>query len=142
MLKLLVPVDGSDCALNAVRYAIRLAKENGPVSIHLLSVYYEPVRLGDVGVAVTREQMQEVERRQTDPALATAERLLREAGVAFERETRAGEIPLAIAKRAEETGCNGIVMGTRGAGALTNLVMGSVAMKVVHLAKVPVTLVK
>ena len=35
-----------------------------------------------------------------------------------------------------------IVMGTRGEGAVGNLMLGSVATKVVHLAKVPVTLVK
>ena len=33
-------------------------------------------------------------------------------------------------------------MGTRGMGAVAGLVMGSVAQKVVHLAAVPVTLVK
>jgi nucleotide-binding universal stress UspA family protein len=47
-----------------------------------------------------------------------------------------------IAMRAQELGCNGIVMGTCGAGAMANLVFGSVACKVVHLFKVPVTLVK
>jgi nucleotide-binding universal stress UspA family protein len=33
-------------------------------------------------------------------------------------------------------------MGTRGMGGVKGLFMGSVAMKVVHLSKVPVTLVK
>jgi nucleotide-binding universal stress UspA family protein len=33
-------------------------------------------------------------------------------------------------------------MGTRGRSALGDLVLGSVAVKVLHLAKVPVTLVK
>ncbi|MFN5167526.1 MAG: universal stress protein [Pseudomonadota bacterium] len=37
---------------------------------------------------------------------------------------------------------DGIVMGSRGMGALGNLAFGSVATKVVHLADVPVTLVK
>ena len=47
-----------------------------------------------------------------------------------------------LAKRAEELGCDEIIMGTRGMGAIGNLVMGSVATKVVHLAGIPVTLVK
>jgi nucleotide-binding universal stress UspA family protein len=38
--------------------------------------------------------------------------------------------------------CDGIVMGTRGMSAVGNLVMGSVATKVIHLTKLPVTLVK
>jgi nucleotide-binding universal stress UspA family protein len=33
-------------------------------------------------------------------------------------------------------------MGTRGMGAIGNLVLGSVATKVIHLTEVPVTLVK
>ncbi len=39
-------------------------------------------------------------------------------------------------------GVDVIVMGTRGMGALANLALGSTATKVVHLAEVPVTLVK
>ncbi|MCE9642399.1 MAG: universal stress protein, partial [Betaproteobacteria bacterium] len=35
-----------------------------------------------------------------------------------------------------------IVMGTRGAGAVANMVLGSVATKVLHLVEVPVLLVK
>jgi len=47
-----------------------------------------------------------------------------------------------IVKRAEELGCDGIIMGTQGRGTLGSLFMGSVAVKVVHLTKLPVTLVK
>ncbi len=142
MMKLLVPVDGSDSSLHAVEHVIRLAKENGPVSAHLLNVYDEPVRYGDVGVKMTKDQLKEAVREEGDPALATAERLLRDAGISYEREVHPGNVPLTIARRAEDLGCDGIVMGTRGNGALANLVMGSVAMKVVHVAKTPVTLVK
>jgi nucleotide-binding universal stress UspA family protein len=141
-MKVLLPVDGSEHSLNAVKYVVRLAKENGPVAIRLLNVYQEPVHLGDVGLALTREQLDEVQRKHCDPALAASERLLREAGVPFERETSVGQVPVAIVLRAQDAGCDAIVMGTRGAGALPNLLMGSVAWKVVQLSKVPVTLVK
>ena len=47
-----------------------------------------------------------------------------------------------IAARAEELGCHAIVMGTRGMGSIGNLLMGSVSTKVVHLATMPVTLVR
>lgn len=43
---------------------------------------------------------------------------------------------------AKSEGVDVIVMGTRGMGALGNLALGSTATKVVHLADVPVTLVK
>ena len=47
-----------------------------------------------------------------------------------------------ITRKAEELNCDAIIMGTRGMGALGNLVMGSIATKVVHLTRLPVTLVK
>jgi nucleotide-binding universal stress UspA family protein len=47
-----------------------------------------------------------------------------------------------IARRAQELGCDAIVMGSRGMGRIANLVIGSVATKVVHLTALPVTLVK
>ena len=60
----------------------------------------------------------------------------------FTTEILVGSVPHAIVKRAEDLGCDGIVMGTRGMGAIGDLVMGSVATKVIHLTKLPVTLVK
>ena len=43
---------------------------------------------------------------------------------------------------AAERGVDCIVMGTRGMNALGGLLLGSVAQRVVHLASVPVMLVK
>jgi len=41
-----------------------------------------------------------------------------------------------------ESGCTQVVMGTRGLGKIANLVLGSVASRVLHLINVPLTLVK
>jgi nucleotide-binding universal stress UspA family protein len=46
-----------------------------------------------------------------------------------------------IADKAHRDGYDEIVMGSRGAGAIEGLTLGSVAYKVIHLAKVPVTVV-
>jgi nucleotide-binding universal stress UspA family protein len=53
-----------------------------------------------------------------------------------------GNAASTIAKRADELRCDGIVMGTQGRDAMGSALMGSVALKVVHLSKGPVTLVK
>jgi nucleotide-binding universal stress UspA family protein len=59
------------------------------------------------------------------------------------RRSRSPAAPLeVIARVAEEKGCEAIVMGTRGQSELKSLVMGGVGMKVIHLAHVPVTLVR
>ena len=47
-----------------------------------------------------------------------------------------------IAKVAREQACDLIVMGTRGLGTVTGVLLGSVATKVIHLSDRPVLLVK
>jgi nucleotide-binding universal stress UspA family protein len=67
---------------------------------------------------------------------------VKDAGIPFTAEVAIGDIAATINKRAEELGCDGIVMGTAGTSAMENLLMGSVATKLVHITKLPVTLVK
>ena len=64
------------------------------------------------------------------------------ANVGFETLSRAGQPAEAIAQVARDKGIEHIVMGTRGLGRIQGLLMGSVAMKVIHLAQVPITLIK
>jgi nucleotide-binding universal stress UspA family protein len=47
-----------------------------------------------------------------------------------------------IANFAARTRCAEIIMGTRGLGRIRGLLLGSVTTKVIHLAAVPITLVK
>jgi nucleotide-binding universal stress UspA family protein len=47
-----------------------------------------------------------------------------------------------IARVAQEKGVDQIVMGTHGRGAVGRLFLGSVAQRVIHLAPMPVTVVK
>jgi nucleotide-binding universal stress UspA family protein len=54
----------------------------------------------------------------------------------------AGQTAEAIAQAARDEGIKHIVMGTRGLGSIQGLLLGSVAMKVVHLAEVPIRLLK
>ena len=75
-------------------------------------------------------------------AIAGAERLLKRLKVRHRTHVMYGEPGETIADAARELKCRMIVMGTRGQGAVGNLILGSVATKVIHLAKVPVTLVK
>jgi len=142
MTKLLVPVDGSENALRALQYAIGLSRAIPGSSIHALSVHEEPIVFGEVAVYVSREKIAELQRKQSEGLLSQTVQALEAAGVRHTQEIVEGPIAQTIARRADELGCDAIVMGTRGLGALGGLVLGSVATKVVHAAKVPVTLVK
>jgi len=142
MRKLLVPFDGSANALRALTYAISLAKKNGPLSIHVVTAHEAPEVYGEIAVYVSHEKMAELQRRQSETVLRVAEQILQEAAVPYTKEILVGNVAELIARRADELACDSIVMGTRGLTAIGNLVMGSVATKVVHSANIPVTLVK
>ena len=142
MHKLLVPIDGSDHAQRALLHALRFAKENGPVELHILTVQPEPNVYGEVQVYITEERMAQLQRQHCEDILAPALATARKSGAVHTSEIVVGNAASMIAKRAEELGCDGIVMGTQGRGAFGSVLVGSVALKVVHLTKLPVTLVK
>jgi nucleotide-binding universal stress UspA family protein len=142
MRKLLVPFDGSENALRALRHAISLARQSSPTSIHVVIAYEEPDFQGEVEAFIPRAKFVEVQRRRCESRLEAAARLLDDAGVPYTKEVLSGPAGQVIAKRADELGCDAIVMGTRGMSAVGNLMMGSIATRVVHFANMPVTLVK
>ena len=74
--------------------------------------------------------------------LVEARKVLDDAGRPYRTHVLLGEPATDIVRVARSEGVDLIVMGTRGMGALGNLVLGSTATKVVHLADTPVTLVK
>lgn len=142
MHKLLVAIDGSESARHALEYAINLAEEHGQIELHLLTVHPEPAIYGEIQVYVPREKMEELQKMHSMDILQPAIDAARSTGVQFTSEILVGSTAPTIVRRAEELNCIGIIMGTRGMGAVGNLIMGSVATKIVHLTKLPVTLVK
>jgi len=74
--------------------------------------------------------------------LSAAKALLDAAGVAYDSKVLVGPVAQSIAEFATQRGCDAIVMGTHGHGGLTELLLGSVSTKVIHLSPLPVTLIK
>lgn len=140
MTRLLVAVDGSECALRALAYAIDLAKER-PVEIEALNVQI-PIMSGHVREFVSQSMIDQYHRAEGDVALEPAIRLLKTAGVPYNATMVVGHIAETIVAEAARRNCTGIVMGTHGMGGMRNIFLGSVAMRVVHAADRPVTLVK
>jgi nucleotide-binding universal stress UspA family protein len=142
MSKMLVPIDGSENSMRALLHAIQWVRAQQTASIHVVHAHEEPDIYGEIAVYVSSEKMAALQRQMSEARLAEAEEVLKSAGVPYTKAVLVGHIAEEIAKCASELGCNGIVMGTRGMTAFEGLVMGSVAVKVVHAATVPVTLVK
>lgn len=140
MQKILIPVDHSENALRAVHHAAAMARGNPALQLYLLNVQ-EPIEQR-MHARLTHEEIRAMQARDAEHVLEPLRQILNNAGVAVQDDWRSGPIASTIADYAREAGCDAIVMGTRGMTAIGNLVMGSTATKVVHLASVPVTLVK
>ena len=140
-MKFLVPVDGSACSLRAVAYLIRLAKCREVVEIQLLNVR-EPADAWEIRRFLNADEIGKLQQSEGEVDLAEAKALLDKAGVPYRAQVRVGPLAQTIADYAAEQGCDSIVMGTHGRGGLTDLFLGSVASKVVHLTRLPVTLIK
>lgn len=140
MRKILIPIDASECAKRAAEHAASVAEDNPELQLHLLNVQ-EPLE-PRVHANLSAFEIKNLQASDSQRVLLPAMQLLDQAGVPYRTEWRSGEVASTIAAYADEIGCESIIMGTRGMGPIGNLVMGSVAMKVAHLVKIPLTLVK
>ena len=138
---ILLAVDGSRHALRAVTYVCGLHRAGLPLQVHLLNVQPRIVS-ANVRRFVSQAQISAYQRMEGELALRAARRRLDRAGIRHESDIRTGAFAETIVQRAGELRCTRIVMGTRGLGAVSGLVLGSVTYGVVHLAAMPVTLVK
>jgi nucleotide-binding universal stress UspA family protein len=142
MLNVLVPIDGSENALRALRHLISPASIcRAPGQIYLLNVQ-PPVASGVVRLFLSREDLSGYYREESEKALAPARQELEKAGVSFQVEVRVGEVAETAVRYAREQRCSLIAMGTRGLGSVSNLLLGSVATKVIGLSEIPVLQVK
>jgi nucleotide-binding universal stress UspA family protein len=135
---LLVPVDGSSCSLRALAYACRRAKRDRSHDLVVVNVQPPLPR----SPFVTRQMIAEHHDRLAEQALAPARALTKRAKVPAKFQTVVAEPATAIVRLAKGARGDEIVMGTRGLGRVSGLLLGSTAMKVVQLADAPVTLVK
>lgn len=141
MKKLLVPCDGSESALRAVRHAAAETSARPGYEIHLLHVI-EPMTPVTLSEAFSAERLDERFPPQAAQALAPAIAVLAQTGVTYSLHCLFGQPAPEIAAHAHAAGCDAVIMGTRGRGALASLMIGSVATQVVKLVDIPVTLVK
>lgn len=140
-MKILLPVDGSEVSLKAVRFAIGLLQQGLSGSLVVANVQ-EPATFYEMVVAPDAEVLQKVSTAAGVDTLESAESLLMEAGVVYEREIASGDPAHTIVDIAERFACDMIVMGARGTSALRSALLGSVSNEVLHAAQVPVMIVK
>jgi nucleotide-binding universal stress UspA family protein len=140
-MKILLPVDGSDVSLEAVRVAIRLAKEGLTTSAVLANVQ-EAATLYELVVAHDPAVIEQVSAAAGAHTLQAAEGLLMKAGIPYETEVASGDPAHTIVDILERYGCDMVIMGASGMSTLRGALLGSVSNEVLHSANVPVMIVK
>lgn len=143
MLKILVPVDGSDASLRAVDYVVKkMQRYKDGLDIHLINAQPPLPYGGQVSSRIGHDKVDEYHKEEGMQALQPARQKLDAAGVKYHYHIAVGDPAEVIAKYAKEHGIEQIAMGTRGLGAVSGMLLGSVATKVLALSEVPVVLVK
>jgi nucleotide-binding universal stress UspA family protein len=141
-MKILVATDGSKNALRAVKYAAKLVDDlKSESTITLISVH-DDVALRHAERFVGKKAVADYLRDLSEQDLADSRKSLDKAGVRHDMVIRTGNVGAEIAAAAAEGKFDLILMGSKGRSALKDLLMGSVAQRVMEFAKTPVLMVK
>ena len=146
--KILVPIDGSETARSALKYAVDLARQTAS-SIILLSVvdrspYFGAPTVPSVSTpAHLWENLEDYLRQAAEAYVAEAEGLCKAKGVESRKVIGAGHPVEEILRAAENSKVDLIVMGSHGKSALDAALVGSVTVGLIHSeTKFPVLVVR
>jgi nucleotide-binding universal stress UspA family protein len=138
MKKILAAVDGSTPSIHAAKKALELARATN-AEVTLIHVAPPSVLPGDVPMAPM------VELR--DAELARGAKILDDVagtleGAKVDRKNLLGAPAEVIADTAVDEGYDLVVVGNKGRGAVSRVLLGSVADRLVHICKRPVMVVR
>nr|WP_294807117.1 universal stress protein [uncultured Nitrososphaera sp.] len=137
--RVLVAMDGSDCAKRALESAMDIVKaSNGSLTImHVLQVPSTP----GFGKKLTTEILL-VYRRDARAFLEEQQREAESHGIKAETLLVKGSPAKAIMSAAKAMNADLVVIGSRGLGGVKELLLGSVSNAIVHGSKIPVLITK
>ena len=138
-VRLLVPVDGTENSLLAVKHAIDKLQRGQATGVHLLNV--QPPFSRHVSLFSGSRNREAYHRDQADKALQPARRLLEQAGIGHTAGFEVGDKAQTIAAEAQRLRCDCIVMATARRKSLTRMLQDSVTHDVLELTTVPVEVI-
>jgi nucleotide-binding universal stress UspA family protein len=110
--------------------------------VELLTVHLPVPALPRMGLVVGKNQIKKYYEEEGEAALSVAKKKLGAAGISYKATISVGQIAETIVQHASKTRCDLIFIGTHGRTAAGNMLLGSIATKVLHMASVPVLLVR
>jgi len=138
--EILVPVDGSDNSIRAVRYAINLAE---PLGARIRLFYVFPVSSVEIiGMAgMSREVIERAAQAAAQKVFDRMHEKIGESSVPMEDETSIGDPAEEIIRCTEDDHDLLVVLGRRGLSRIQSLLLGSVSEKVVRHAHSPIIVI-
>lgn len=141
MIKLLLAVDGSQNALNATHQLVSsLAWYRETPHVDVVTVHLAVPKVGGMEAVISKQMLENYYADEFATMMKACIAALDAAAVPHTDHRRIGPVAENIVAQAVESGSDLICMGTRGMTSLSGAVMGSVATRVLHLARVPVLL--
>ncbi len=141
MKRILVGVDGSKESRHAADYAADLAQAMGSQLV-IVSVAHIPVALGAPELVQRVSDWQEEEKQHAAAIAKETAAAVARPGVAIETMVQSGPPAETLADLARAGEVDLVVVGHRGRGAITRMLMGSVADRLVQISPKPVLIVR
>lgn len=141
-MKMLVAIDGSKNAIRALKHAIKLAGKLSERSSLVLVNAHDDMALRGASQFVGKDTVKSYLDDLSNSELAEAVTLAEKSGLSFETRLVRGQVAQAILKAASDRDCDMIVLGSKGRSALRDLLIGSVAQRVISMSSLPVTIIK
>ena len=143
MIKILVAIDGSSHSAKVTKAVIRyVSAYKTPPELHLAFVHLPLPTMGGLIKPIGHEALQRYYREEGEDALRGAKKLFDLAKLACTLHILVGPVAESLINQAKKLKCDLIIMGTHGMGAVSGMLLGSVATKTVHLARCPVLLIR
>jgi nucleotide-binding universal stress UspA family protein len=140
-MRIVLAVDGSPASTRAARHVAGLYRqlvEKPEVTV----LYVDEPLLRSVAMELGTRGVDQYHAENGKYALKGATAVLTRAKINFTERVLIGDPAQTVVKFIKSSKCDQLVMGSHGRGAFKNLVLGSVATKILSLCDVPVTIVR
>jgi nucleotide-binding universal stress UspA family protein len=137
----LVPVDDSDQAVQALEYAVETDPDASITALHVV----DPSAIGpamSIEGAATYGDVLEAHEGNAEALLADMRERAADSGLRIETEYVIGEVGRSIVDYIEDHDIDHVVIGSHGRSGATRVLLGSVAESVTRRSRVPVTVIR
>ncbi len=142
MVHVLVPVDDSDRAMNALEFVLENYPDASITALHVINPSTFPAGGFESGITTDLDSIRKNKRNQAEQLLETFRERAADRGVGIETAIVTGKPTKRIVDYAEDNDADVITIGSHGRTGASRVLLGSVAEAVVRRSPIPVTVVR